>query len=226
MFGRKRNSKFSYSLICAASLVGLVSLVQSPLMAAETPPKINFDADTGQGSGSGGGSGATASGARKIQFHLDGGISETAEKRVSPVLGMAIGVTLNDNLAVDFDMRYRTHFGESPQNNSFNFISLSPILRTNYELWDGFSIHNVFGIGLGITTMKVTPPPPPAVLAGSDSKTTVKPVWTLGVGVEQALSDNLGLAFDIRLNHIDYRKGYLYLLPDSLDATIGASFSF
>ena len=209
-----------------ASVIGLTVLIQSPVMAAQSPPAISFDSAVGQGAGAGGGTAALPPGARKIQLRLDGGIAETAEKRVSPLIGMAFGVTMNDNLAIDFDIRYRTHFGDSPQNNSFNYISLSPMLRSNYELWDGFNFHNVFGIGVGITTMKVSQPPPPALITGSDSKTTVKAVWTLGVGVEQAVSDNLGISFDLRLNHLDYRKGYLYLLPDSLDATVGATFNF
>ncbi|MDI9408633.1 MAG: outer membrane beta-barrel protein [Candidatus Pacebacteria bacterium] len=222
----KNRLKFPLAFYSLTALVGLTSLIPTPLLAAESPPVISFDGATGQGSSTSRNSSASDSGARKVQLHLDGGIAETAEERVSPLIGMAFGVTLNDYLAIDFDIRYRTHFGESSQNNSFNYVSLSPILRSNYELWDGFSLHNVFGIGVGITTMKLDRPNTQTAVSGSDSETKVKAVWTLGVGVEQAVSENMGIAFDLRFNHLDYRKGYLYILPDSVDVTVGASFNF
>ena len=161
-------------------LLSFLALNPVVVQAAEAPPEISFDGQSAAGDGSAPASSVrtAAPGSRQVQLHFDGGFGENAEKRVSPLFGAALGVTLSENLALDFDMRYRTHFGDSFLNASYSNLSLSPMLRTSYELWDGFFLHNLFGIGLGITTMNEDS------RTGAARKTTVSPVWTLGVGIE------------------------------------------
>ena len=207
-----------------ATVLSLILLNSSKLQAEESPPDITFDSPSGVGGGSAASAASmpktAAGGSRQVQLHLDGGFAENAEKRVSPVVGIAMGVTLSENLAIDFDMRYRSHFGDSNLNGSYSSVSLSPMLRTSYELWDGFFLRNLFGIGLGILSKSEN--------ADSDSgnDTRFSPVWTLGVGIEQRMTDAVGLNLDLRLNHLDYRRDYFFALPDTLDVTVGATFRF
>ncbi|MCX8500603.1 MAG: hypothetical protein ORO03_02760 [Alphaproteobacteria bacterium] len=209
-------------VVCSAALLSFLAVNPLDLQAAEAPPVISFDGQSAAGDEPAPASSVrtAASGVRQVQLHLDGGFGENAEKRVSPLFGAALGVSLSENLAIDFDMRYRAHTGDSYLNGSYSNLSLSPMLRTSYELWDGLFFHNLFGIGLGITTMSEDS------RTGAGRKTTVSPIWTLGVGLEKRYTETIGYSVDMRLNHLGYRKDYFFALPDSLDVTVGVSFTF